>query len=195
MTYTDLAHLPGVSAPCEACGGRRFTDEVLRHRLRGRDIAEVLAMPVAEAADFFADDTRAKGVAPMLASLVDVGLGYVTLGQPLTSLSGGERQRLRLAIELGKGATVLVLDEPSSGLHLADVDHLVGLLDRIVDAGTTVVVVEHHLDVVAAADWVIDLGPGAGHEGGRVVYEGPPAGMPADGESVTGRYLHISRGA
>ncbi len=189
VTYTDLAYMPGVATPCEACEGRRFTADVLAHRLRGADICEVLAMTIDQAATFFTE----KSVRPTLRSLVDAGIGYVRLGQPMTSLSGGERQRLRLGIEMGRSARTYVLDEPTSGLHLADVDHLVGLLDRIVEAGGTVIVIEHNLDVVARADWVIDLGPGAGHDGGRVVYQGPPAGLPTDGTSLTGHHLHRSR--
>jgi excinuclease UvrABC ATPase subunit len=191
LIYTDLAFMAGVATVCEDCGGKRFTAEVLEHRLRGKDIAEVLAMSVAEAAEFFTE----KAVRTRLDGLAAVGLGYVTLGQPLTTLSGGERQRLRLAIELAGGASVLVLDEPTSGLHLADVDQLIALLDRLVDGGRTVVVVEHNLDVVARADWVIDLGPGAGHAGGRVVFAGPPAELCGAPDSLTGHHLRQTHGA
>ena len=189
VVYTDLATMAGVSSTCEACGGRRYTEEVLTHTLRGRDISEVLAMPIAEAKAFFTE----KPIARMLTSLVDVGLGYIALGQVLTTLSGGERQRLRLAIEMAGDADLYVLDEPSSGLHMADVDHLIGLLDRIVDSGRTVLVIEHDLDILARADWVIDMGPGAGHDGGTVVFEGPPAALAAAEGSVTGRHLAVDR--
>jgi excinuclease UvrABC ATPase subunit len=185
LIYVDLAFMAGVASTCEACGGRRFTAEVLEHRLRGKDISEVLAMSVVEAAGFFTE----KAVGPMLAGLDDVGLGYLTLGQPLNTLSGGERQRLKLAIEMTGAAGILVLDEPTSGLHMADVDRLIALLDRLVDDGRTVIVIEHDLDVVARADWVIDLGPGAGHDGGRVVFEGPPGELVDDDRSLTGRHL------
>jgi excinuclease UvrABC ATPase subunit len=185
LIYMDLAFMAGVASTCEACGGRRFTAEVLEHRLRGKDISEVLAMSVVEAAGFFTE----KAVGPMLASLDDVGLGYLTFGQPLNTLSGGERQRLKLAIEMTGAAGILVLDEPTSGLHMADVDRLIALLDRLVDDGRTVIVIEHDLDVVARADWVIDLGPGAGHDGGRVVFEGPPGDLVGDDRSLTGQHL------
>jgi excinuclease ABC A subunit len=186
VVYMDLAFMAGVASPCEACEGKRFTPEVLRYHLRGRDISEVLAMSVAEAHGFFTE----KPVLPMLASLTDVGLGYVTLGQPLNTLSGGERQRIKLAMQMSGGsAAVYVLDEPTSGLHMADVDNLIGLLDRLVDRGRSVIVIEHNRDVVARADWVIDLGPGAGHDGGRVVFEGPPADLCRTPGSVTGEYL------
>jgi excinuclease ABC A subunit len=187
LIYTDLAFMAGVVSPCEACEGRRFTAEVLEHKLRGRDISEVLAMSVAEASDFFTE----KAVRPMLDGLNDVGLGYVALGQPLTTLSGGERQRLKLAIEMVGSTDVFVLDEPTSGLHMADVDHLIGLLDKLVDRGRTVIVIEHNLDVVARADWVVDMGPGAGHDGGRVVFEGPPAKLVDAGDSLTGQHLRL----
>jgi excinuclease UvrABC ATPase subunit len=189
MIYTDLAFVAGVASVCEVCEGRRFTAEVLGYRLRGRTIDDVFGMSVAEARDFFDE----KAVRVVLDSLDDVGLGYVTLGQPLTSLSGGERQRLKLAIHLAGTATrVVVLDEPTTGLHMADVDGLVGLLDQMVDRGRSVVVIEHNLDVVARADWVVDLGPGAGHDGGLVVFEGPPADLVAAADrSLTG--LHLAR--
>ncbi|MBI4939873.1 MAG: excinuclease ABC subunit UvrA [Actinobacteria bacterium] len=189
MIYTDLAFVAGVASVCEVCDGRRFTAEVLGYRLRGRTIDDVFGMSVAEAREFFEE----KPVRAVLDSLDDVGLGYVTLGQPLTSLSGGERQRLKLAIHLAGTATrVVVLDEPTTGLHMADVDGLVGLLDQMVDRGRSVIVIEHNLDVVARADWVVDLGPGAGHDGGLVVCAAPPAAVaaPAD-RSLTG--LHLAR--
>ncbi len=189
---SDLAFMAGVTTPCELCGGRRFTAAVLEYELRGKSIGDVLDMSVEEAAAFFTEQQ----VAPMLGRLVDVGLGYITLGQTLTTLSGGERQRLKLAIEMGTTASVIVLDEPTTGLHMADVDNLIGLLERIVDAGRTVIVIEHNLDVVARADWIIDLGPGAGAQGGRVVFEGTPAALAAEpGASLTGRHLAKRREA
>jgi excinuclease UvrABC ATPase subunit len=185
LVYTDLAFLDTAVSVCDECEGRRFTADVLRYHLRGKDISEVLAMPVVDAREFLTE----RAVQPMLKALDDVGLGYVTLGQQLSTLSGGERQRLKLAVEMIGDSSVYVLDEPTSGLHMADVERLLGLLDQLVDTGRTVIVVEHNLDVVARADWVIDLGPGAGHDGGRVVYEGPPAGLPACSASLTGRHL------
>jgi excinuclease UvrABC ATPase subunit len=185
LVYTDLAFMAGVASPCEACEGKRFTPRVLEYRLRGKDISEVLAMPVAEAAGFFTE----KAVRPMLTSLENVGLGYVALGQPLTTLSGGERQRLKLAIQMHGDASVFVLDEPTSGLHMADVDNLIGLLEQLVDQGRTVIVIEHNLDIVARADWVIDLGPGAGHDGGRLVFEGTPLDLAGSDRSLTGEHL------
>jgi excinuclease UvrABC ATPase subunit len=185
LIYTDLAFMAGVVSVCEACEGRRFTDEVLGYELRGKSIADVLDMAVEEAQAFFTE----KAVRVMLDRLADVGLGYVSLGQMLNTLSGGERQRLKLAIEMSGDAAVYVLDEPTSGLHMHDVDNLVGLLDRLVDSGRTVIVIEHNLDVVARADWVIDLGPGAGHDGGRIVFEGPPADLARAEHSLTGRHL------
>jgi excinuclease UvrABC ATPase subunit len=185
LIYTDLAMMAGVATVCEQCEGKRFTPEVLTYKLRGKDISEVLAMPVTEARDFFtAGQARA-----ILDRLVDVGLGYLALGQPLTTLSGGERQRLKLAIHMGDKATTYVLDEPTSGLHLADVDQLLALLDRLVDDGNTVIVIEHHQAVMAHADWLIDLGPGAGHDGGRVVFTGTPADLVAHGDTLTARHL------
>jgi len=185
LIYTDLAFMAGVVSVCEVCEGRRFTDEVLGYRLRGRNIAEVLDMSVEEAAAFFTE----KAVRVMLDRLVDVGLGYISLGQMLNTLSGGERQRLKLAIEMSGDTPVYVLDEPTSGLHMNDVDNLIGLLDRLVDAGRTVIVIEHNLDVVARADWVIDLGPGAGHDGGRVIFEGTPGELAGSSGSLTGEHL------
>lgn len=190
VIYTDLAMMAGVATTCEVCEGRRFQAEVLEYRLGGRDIAEVLAMPAADAAAYFAEgESRVPAALAIAQRLVDVGLGYVTLGQPLTTLSGGERQRLRLATHLGDKGGVYVLDEPTTGLHLADVENLLGLLDRLVDAGRSVIVIEHHQAVMAHADWVIDLGPGAGHDGGRVVFEGTPADLVADRSTLTGRHL------
>ncbi len=197
VIYTDLAMMAGVAVPCEVCDGRRFGADVLEHKLAGQDISEVLAMSVDEAEAFFGDGRRAKLPAAhkILERLADVGLGYLRLGQPLPTLSGGERQRLKLATRMGEKADVYVLDEPTSGLHLADVQQLLGLLDRLVDAGTSVIVVEHHQAVMAHADWIIDLGPGAGHDGGRVVFEGTPADLVADRSTLTGEHLAAYVGA
>ncbi|WP_432513904.1 ATP-binding cassette domain-containing protein [Kineococcus sp. SYSU DK001] len=190
VVYTDLAIMAGVATTCEECEGRRFQAAVLEHRLGGRNIAEVLAMPVAEAEAFFgAGEARTPAAHTVLARLADVGLGYLTLGQPLTTLSGGERQRLKLATHMGEAGGVLVLDEPTTGLHLADVRQLLGLLDRLVDSGKSVVVIEHHQAVMAHADWIVDLGPGAGHDGGRVVFEGTPADLVAAGSTLTAQHL------
>jgi excinuclease UvrABC ATPase subunit len=183
--YTSLGFMAEVASVCEVCEGRRFTEDVLHHLLRGRNIVEVLAMSVEEAAAFFTE----KPVKVMLDRLGDVGLGYVSLGQELDTLSGGERQRLKLAIEMSTDTEVYVLDEPTTGLHMRDVDNLVALLERLVDSGRTVIVIEHNLDVVARADWVIDLGPGAGHDGGRVVFEGPPSALIKAEASLTGEHL------
>ena len=190
VVYTDLAVMASVATTCEECEGKRFQAAVLEHHLGGRDISEVLAMSAGEAEAFFADgEARTPAAHAILRRLVDVGLGYLTIGQPLTTLSGGERQRLKLATHMaGRGGTY-VLDEPTTGLHLADVEHLLGLLDRLVDAGTSVIVVEHHQAVMAHADWIIDLGPGAGHDGGRIVFEGTPADLVADGTTLTGKHL------
>ncbi len=185
VTYTDLAMMAGVASVCEECAGKRYTPEVLTYKLRGKDISEVLAMPVAEARQFFTTG-QARAV---LDRLADVGLGYLGLGQPLNTLSGGERQRLKLAIHMAEKAATYVLDEPTTGLHLADVDQLLALLDRLVDAGNTVVVIEHHQAVMAHADWIIDLGPGAGHDGGEIVFTGTPAELVAKSDSLTARHL------
>ncbi|GGS48000.1 MULTISPECIES: ATP-binding cassette domain-containing protein [Actinokineospora] len=185
LVYTDLAMMAGVASVCEKCDGKRFTAEVLTHKLRGKDISEVLAMSVAEAQAFFpSGPARA-----ILDRMVDVGLPYLSLGQPLTTLSGGERQRLKLAIRMADKGATYILDEPTTGLHLADVDQLLGLLDRLVDDGNTVIVIEHHQAVMAHADWIIDLGPGAGHDGGRVVFTGTPAELVADADTLTARHL------
>ncbi|MER8117884.1 excinuclease ABC subunit UvrA [Streptomyces sp. NPDC094031] len=190
VVYTDLAMMAGVSTTCEECEGRRFEASVLRYRLGGRDISEVLAMPVAEAAEFFgAGEAHTPAAHRILGRLADVGLGYLTLGQPLTTLSGGERQRLKLATHMADKGGVYVLDEPTTGLHLADVDQLLALLDRLVDSGKSVIVVEHHQAVMAHADWIIDLGPGAGHDGGRIVFEGTPADLVAARSTLTGEHL------
>ncbi|MCX4637185.1 excinuclease ABC subunit UvrA [Streptomyces platensis] len=185
LVYTDLAMMAGVASVCEECEGKRFTPKVLTYTLRGKNISEVLAMPVAEAREFFATG-QARTV---LDRLAEVGLGYLGLGQPLTTLSGGERQRLKLALHMAERGAVYVLDEPTTGLHLADVDQLLGLLDRLVDDGNTVIVIEHHQAVMAHADWIIDLGPGAGQDGGRVVFTGTPADLVATGDSLTARHL------
>ncbi len=190
VIFTDLGFMATVSSVCEQCEGKRFDSSVLEYHLGGRDISEVLAMPVAQAAEFFASgDARTPAAHTILERLADVGLGYLTLGQPLTTLSGGERQRLKLATRMGEKGGVLVLDEPTNGLHLADVEQLLGLLDRLVDAGRTVIVIEHHQAVMAHADWIIDLGPGAGHDGGRVVFEGTPAQLVAARATLTGEHL------
>ncbi|PTL58437.1 ATP-binding cassette domain-containing protein [Paraconexibacter algicola] len=190
VIYTDLAMMAGAATTCEDCEGRRFQASVLEHRLGGHDIAEVLAMSVAQAERFFAEgEARIPAAHKVLVRLVDVGLGYLTIGQPLTTLSGGERQRLKLAVQLGQDGGVYVLDEPTTGLHLADVAQLLGLLDRLVDDGRSVIVIEHHQAVMAHADWIIDLGPGAGHDGGRVVFEGTPAALVADRSTLTGEHL------
>ncbi|MFF4588964.1 ATP-binding cassette domain-containing protein [Streptomyces sp. NPDC001388] len=199
VVYTDLAMMAGVSTTCEDCEGRRFQAAVLDHHLGGRDITEVLAMPVAEAEEFFgAGEAHTPAAQRILGRLADVGLGYLTLGQPLTTLSGGERQRLKLATHMadkGGGRLVFVLDEPTAGLHLADVEQLLGLLDRLVDSGKSVIVVEHHPAVMAHADWIIDLGPGAGHDGGRVVYEGTPTDLVTTRPTLTGEHLAAYVGA
>ncbi|MCB9594192.1 MAG: excinuclease ABC subunit UvrA [Sandaracinaceae bacterium] len=196
VIYTDLAIMAGVATPCEDCDGKRYQPAVLEHTFGGRDIAEVLAMSVTEAAAFFGEgEARTPAAHEILERLSDVGLGYLSLGQPLTTLSGGERQRLKLATHMGDEGGVYVLDEPTTGLHLADVERLLGLLDRLVDAGKSVIVIEHHPAVMAHADWIIDLGPGAGHEGGRVVFEGTPAQLVAARSTLTGEHLAAYVGA
>ena len=191
VIYTDLGMIAGVTTTCEECGGKRYQPSVLQHHLGGRDISEVLALSVTDAETFFGAGGEAATPAAhaILERLVDVGLGYVSLGQPLTTLSGGERQRLKLATRMAEKGGVYVLDEPTSGLHLADIAQLLGLLDRLVEAGKSVIVIEHHPAVMAHADWLIDLGPGAGHDGGRIVFQGPPAELVASRSTVTGEYL------
>ncbi|MFI6650800.1 ATP-binding cassette domain-containing protein [Streptomyces sp. NPDC050529] len=190
VIYMDLAMMAGVATPCEDCEGKRFQPAVLEYKLGGRDISEVLAMSVAEAEEFFgAGEAHLPAAHRILDRLADVGLGYVSLGQPLTTLSGGERQRLKLATHMGDKGGVYVLDEPTTGLHLADVEQLLGLLDRLVDSGKSVIVVEHHQAVMAHADWIIDLGPGAGHDGGKVVFEGTPADLVEARSTLTGEHL------
>jgi excinuclease UvrABC ATPase subunit len=190
VIYTDLAMMAGVATVCEECEGKRFQAEVLEYKLGGKDITEVLAMPVTEAEAFFAvGEAKTPAAHAVLTRLADVGLGYLNIGQPLPTLSGGERQRLKLATHLAEKGGVLVLDEPTSGLHLADVEQLLGLLDRLVDSGKSVIVIEHHQAVMAHADWIIDLGPGAGHDGGRIVFEGTPADLVAARSTLTGEHL------
>jgi excinuclease UvrABC ATPase subunit len=207
VIYTDLAMMAGVTTVCEDCEGRRFQAAVLNYRLGGLNIAEVLDLPVKDAVGFFGPgDPAAHGGAPntfdakahipaahaILERMADVGLGYLRLGQPLTTLSGGERQRLKLATHMGADGGVYVLDEPTTGLHLADLEQLLRLLDRLVDSGKSVIVIEHHLSVMAHADWIIDLGPGAGHDGGRIVFEGTPADLVAARSTLTGEHLATS---
>jgi excinuclease UvrABC ATPase subunit len=196
VIYTDLGIMATVESTCEDCGGKRFQASVLQYKLAGRDIAEVLEMSVTEAEAFFASgEARTPAAHRVLDRLADVGLGYLTLGQPLTTLSGGERQRLKLATRMAEKGDVYVLDEPTIGLHLSDVGQLLGLLDRLVDAGTSVIVIEHHQAVMAHADWIIDLGPGAGHDGGRLVFEGTPADLVAARSTLTGEHLAAYVGA
>jgi excinuclease UvrABC ATPase subunit len=190
VVFTELGFMETVSTTCEECEGKRFQASVLEYKLGGRDISEVLAMPVTEALEFFGSgEARTPAAHTILGRLADVGLGYLTLGQPLTTLSGGERQRLKLATHMAEKGGVYVLDEPTTGLHLADVEQLLGLLDRLVDSGKSVIVIEHHQAVMAHADWIIDLGPGAGHDGGRVVFEGTPADLVAARSTLTGEHL------
>ena len=196
VIYTELGVMATVESPCEECEGKRFQASVLEYTLGGRNIAEVLAMPVAEAEEFFGDgEARTPAAHTILDRLADVGLGYLTLGQPLTTLSGGERQRIKLATQMAEKGDVYILDEPTTGLHLADVENLLGLLDRLVDSGKSVLVIEHHQAVMAHADWIIDLGPGAGHDGGRIVFEGTPADLVAARSTLTGEHLAAYVGA
>ncbi|CAM5409595.1 UvrABC system protein A OS=Streptomyces antimycoticus OX=68175 GN=SANT12839_014820 PE=3 SV=1 [Streptomyces antimycoticus] len=190
VIYTDLAIMQSTATTCEECEGKRFDASVLEYHFGGRDISEVLAMSVAEAEEFFGSgEARTPAAHKILQRMSDVGLGYLTLGQPLTTLSGGERQRLKLAVHMADKGGVYVLDEPTTGLHLADVEQLLGLLDRLVDSGKSVIVIEHHQAVMAHADWIIDLGPGAGHDGGRIVFEGTPADLVAERSTLTGQHL------
>jgi excinuclease UvrABC ATPase subunit len=196
VIYTDLAMMAGVASTCEECEGKRFQAEVLEYTFGGKDISEVLAMAVSEATAFFgSSEAKVPAAEKILTRLGDVGLGYVSLGQPLTTLSGGERQRLKLATRMGEDGGVYVLDEPTSGLHLADVEQLLGLLDRLVDSGKSVIIIEHHQAVMAHADWIIDLGPGAGHDGGRIVFEGTPQDLVAARCTLTGEHLAAYVGA
>ncbi|MFK0248296.1 ATP-binding cassette domain-containing protein [Amycolatopsis azurea] len=190
VIYTDLGIMAGTATTCEECDGKRFQASVLEYTFGGKNISEALAMPVSEAWEFFSEgEGRIPAAAAILGRLNDVGLGYLSLGQPLTTLSGGERQRLKLATHMGDKGGVYVLDEPTTGLHLADVENLLGLLDRLVDAGKSVIVIEHHQAVMAHADWIIDLGPGAGHDGGKVVFEGTPSDLVAKASTLTGEHL------
>jgi excinuclease UvrABC ATPase subunit len=190
VIYTDLAMMAGVRTVCEVCEGKRFQASVLEYRLGGRDIAQVLDLSVDDALGFFGEGpARTPAAHAILQRMADVGLGYLRLGQPLPTLSGGERQRLKLATHLGEDGGVYVLDEPTTGLHLADLAQLLALLDRLVDSGKSVLVIEHHLAVMAHADWIIDLGPGAGHDGGRVVFEGTPADLVKARSTLTGEHL------
>ncbi|WP_460784323.1 ATP-binding cassette domain-containing protein [Microbacterium tumbae] len=190
VIITELGFMDTIETPCEDCGGKRFQAAVLEYRLAGKDITEVLDLPVAEARAFFSEgEAKIPAAVSILGRLEDVGLGYLSLGQPLSTLSGGERQRVKLAIQMGEKGDVYVLDEPTTGLHLADVDKILGLLDRLVDAGKTVIVIEHHQAVMAHADWIIDIGPGAGHDGGRVVFEGRPADLVSQKATLTGQHL------
>jgi len=190
VIYTDLAMMAGVATICEECEGKRFQAAVLDYRLGGLNIAEVLDLPVSEAKEFFgAGEAHTPAAHAILERLADVGLGYLRIGQPLTTLSGGERQRLKLATHMAEKGGVYILDEPTTGLHLADVEQLLGLLDRLVDSGKSVIVIEHHQAVMAHGDWIIDLGPGAGHEGGRIVFEGTPAELVAARSTLTGEHL------
>ncbi|WP_104091580.1 excinuclease ABC subunit UvrA [Arthrobacter sp. GMC3] len=196
VIYTELGFMDTMATPCEECGGKRFQALVLEYKLGGKDISEVLAMSVAEAEEFFgAGEARIPAAHKILAQLADVGLGYLSLGQPLTTLSGGERQRVKLAMHLSEKGGVYVLDEPTTGLHLADVENLLGLLDRLVDSGKSVIVIEHHQAVMAHADWIIDIGPGAGHDGGSVAFEGTPADLVAARSTLTGEHLAAYVGA
>ena len=196
VIYTELGIMDTVATVCEECEGKRFGASVLEYKLDGRDISEVLAMSVDEALAFFSSDAaKVPAASTVLSRMADVGLGYLRIGQPLTTLSGGERQRLKLAIQMATDGGIYVLDEPTSGLHLADVERLLQLLDRLVDSGKSVIVIEHHLAVMAHADWIIDLGPGAGHDGGRIVFEGTPADLVADGSTLTGEHLAAYVGA
>ena len=190
VIYTDLALMAGVATVCEECEGKRFMAEVLDYKFGGRDISEVLAMSVSEAKEFFAaGEAKNQAAHRILERLSDVGLGYLSIGQPLTTLSGGERQRLKFAIAMADKGDVYVLDEPTTGLHLADVEQLLGLLDRLVDAGKSVIVIEHHQAVMAHADWIVDIGPGAGHDGGTIVFEGTPTDLVAKQPTLTGQHL------
>jgi len=196
IIYTELGVMATVATPCEVCEGKRFDSSVLDYKFGGRDISEVLAMPVSRAVEFFGEgDATLPPAHKILTHLSDVGLGYISLGQPLTTLSGGERQRLKLATHMAEKGGIYVLDEPTTGLHLADVEQLLGLLDRLVDSGKSVIIIEHHQAVMAHADWIIDLGPGAGHDGGRIVFEGTPAALVADRSTLTGEHLALYVGA
>jgi excinuclease UvrABC ATPase subunit len=185
VVYTDLAFLDSVKLPCEVCGGKRFKEEVLAYKLNGKSIADVLAMTVEQALDFF----QLKEVVRKLQAFSDVGLNYITLGQPLSTLSGGECQRIKLASELHKKGSIYVMDEPTTGLHMSDIGLLMGIMNRLVDAGNTVIVIEHNLTVISQADWIIDMGPDGGSRGGEVVFQGVPADIISAEQSITKNYL------
>ncbi len=185
VIYTDLAFLDAIKTPCEVCGGRRFKDGVLEYALDGRNVSDVLGLTVAQALDFFAQPE----IVRKLRAMSDVGVGYLSLGQPLSTLSGGECQRIKLASELHRKGNIYVLDEPTTGLHMSDTEHLLALLDRLVDTGNTVIVIEHNLDVIRNADWIIDLGPEGGTKGGQIVFEGTPSELLDAQDSLTGLYL------
>ncbi len=189
MVYVDLTFLESVKLPCEVCEGRRFKDEVLAYKLNGKSISDVLEMTVDEALEFFEN----KEVRPKLQAMSDVGLDYIRLGQPLSTLSGGECQRLKLASELHKKGSIYVMDEPTTGLHMSDIEHLLAIFNRLVDAGNTVIVIEHNQDVIRNADWIIDLGPEGGSKGGTVVFEGTPRQLLDAKDSLTGRYLRLEQ--
>lgn len=196
VIITELGFMDTIETPCEDCGGKRFQAAVLEYKLAGKDITEVLDLPVSEARVFFGEgEAKLPAASAILGRMEDVGLGYLSLGQPLSTLSGGERQRIKLAIQMGEKGDVYVLDEPTTGLHLADVDKILGLLDRLVDAGKTVIVIEHHQAVMAHADWIIDIGPGAGHDGGKIVFEGTPADLVSQKSTLTGEHLAAYVGA
>jgi len=196
VIYIDLGMMAGVATVCELCEGKRFDAGVLKYKLGGKDISEVLALPITDGSEFFGPDgANVPAAHKILDRLADVGLGYLMLGQPLPTLSGGERQRLKLATHMGEKGDVYLLDEPTTGLHLADVEQLLGLLDRLVDAGKSVIVIAHHQAVMAHADWIIDLGPGAGHDGGRVVFEGTPRDLVVKRSTLTGKHLAAYVGA
>lgn len=185
VIYTDLAFLSGVKTPCEICGGKRFKDEVLAYKLNGKSITDVLAMTVQQALEFF----EIKEIVRKLQAMNDVGLDYLTLGQPLSTLSGGECQRIKLASELHKNGSIYVMDEPTTGLHMSDIDHLLGVINRLVDTGNTVIVIEHNLHIIKNADWIIDMGPGGGSKGGQVIFEGTPQQLLKAKRSITSEYL------
>ena len=189
VVYTDLAYLDEVKLPCEICGGKRFKDEVLAYKFHNKSISDVLNMPVREALDFFDTKEVAKDVMRKLQALSDVGLDYLTLGQPLSTLSGGECQRIKLASELHKKSSVYVMDEPTTGLHMSDISHLLAIINRLVDAGNTVIVIEHNLAIIKNADWIIDMGPEGGNKGGRVMFEGTPQQLLDCEQSLTSAYL------
>ena len=188
VTFVELSFVESIPVPCEVCGGDRFQDHVLEHLYKGKNIAEVFRMTVGEAAEFFAQ-AKLTAATKILNRLVSVGLGYLTLGQPLSTLSGGERQRIKLANQMGESGGVYVLDEPTAGLHLADIRSLLELLDHMVDSGISIIAIEHHQAVMAHADWIIDLGPGAGSDGGQVVFSGTPSALVADPSKLTGQHL------